>query len=199
MARLIVTASAGRKRRPVELVIPANEALSTTLYISESMRQVPTLVSLESVLGRLSGLGLVIQGPADLDTLARALNTGFMTVPIAEWRDVSVSVSTQQLEPADLPVLGVVQEVREPTLDAALKILKAESRKDAGQRREHEDALVQQVNGAVRQSEDVWRGNWKKAMDIVGLTVLTTLTQSLLAVPLVDVIQQALGGVSRRV
>lgn len=198
MANIILTAKSGL-HRSTDLVIPTSEVLSTTLYITDGMRHVPTLVSVESVVGRLAGLGLVVKGEQDLDALAHAINTRLLTVPVAEWRDVKLSIHSEQLRPGDQPILGAVHAVRQPTLAAAGRIMVAESRGDQVQRRGDEDVFVREVSSAVQKSGDLWRSHWKTAMGIVGRTVLTTLTNSLIAVPLADVIHQALGGVSRRV
>lgn len=198
MANLLVSAVIGRDRS-VDLVIPTQEVLSTSLHISDRLRQVPTLISVENVNSRLASLGLVLRDERQLDVIARTINKRFLAVPIAEWRDVSLKVATEQLLPDYQPLLGAVNAVREPTLAGARRILDAELQGDIVRRRQDEDVLVGDVTSAVRASRSVWQSGLKTALSIVGRTVLSTLTTSLIGVPLADVIHQALGGVSRRI
>jgi hypothetical protein len=59
---------------PVSMVIPAEGVISTTLTVSESNTSLPTLTSVERIVGRISTLGIAVAELGDAltaDELAR--------------------------------------------------------------------------------------------------------------------------------
>ncbi|PRY40497.1 hypothetical protein [Umezawaea tangerina] len=66
-------------RWPISLVLPADEVVVTTLVVSQTDPQLPTITSVEHINGRLGEFGVVLKDATALDQLAQAVNVQYLS------------------------------------------------------------------------------------------------------------------------
>jgi hypothetical protein len=199
MTNLYVTAKLPR-RDEVRLVLPAELTVATTLRLSPRARDIPTLLSVERIIGKLAEVGIVLADSKSINSIAGAINKQFLVVPREAWKDCELKIGAETV-PGDENQEGLkaVEALRRPSLAAAEAVMVADSQNSEIAVREQENLLATSLTAAVMRHRPVWQKYAPLVFSLVAKTALGAMTHQLLAVPLTDVIQQALGGVTRRV
>jgi hypothetical protein len=184
--------------RPLTLSVPAADVISTALIVSAAESEVPTLASVERIVGRLSSMALVLDAESELSRIASMVNSQFLPVRPSEWNDAHLSLDVNLTRGDDVRTLSAIAALRNPTLLASDEIMMAEQRHDVIARREQETALVDTICGAVRADREIWERRAMAAGLFVGKTVLSVLITQLVGIPLADIVRTAVKGFGSR-
>jgi hypothetical protein len=182
----------------LELSFPIEDIVSTNLVMAGSFTQLPTLTSVERIIARLSGLGLVLAQERETETLAELVNRNYLPVNPASWQNSRVELEVIQATIQDHAALSAINEIRGPILKTAETSVSAQIRKDLGSQRTAETALVDHISGIVRRDSNLWTSALAKIMRFVARTVLESLVAGMIGVPLVDLLRVTLSGAVRR-
>lgn len=184
------------------LVIPiaALDVVSTTLHVGGAPSELPTLLTVERIIGRLSDLGLALSDPEQAKKLAGVINKCFLPVAADNWVDTQVRLEVVRAgTPADLDALQAVSALRPPTLHAAGTVLAAGPDYVFGSRRANENKLVQGLEEAVEAKRGIWAQHGRSAFRFLTTTVMGVLVEHLVGIPLTDIIRTTLSGALRTV
>lgn len=186
--------------RQLVIPIPATEVVSTTLHVGGPPSELPTLLTVERVIGRLSDLGLVLRDQAQAREIASLVNKSFLPVPADEWADVPLRLEVLSPgTPAEVEALQAVSALRPPTLYAADTALAAGPDYAFGQRRTNENRLVHGLEEAVESKRGTWERHHRAALRFLGKTVMTVVVEQLLGIPMVDIIRTTVTGALRTI
>lgn len=183
---------------PISMVIPAEGVISTTVTVSESNTSLPTLTSVERIVGRISTLGIAVAEPKLLEKLAAIVNAHFLTVAPANWVDTDVHIKGELLNaPSDTASFRAVQSIRPPVLNAADTILRTNPEIGGQHRREQEARFLDSLTTVIRSERSAWESWPGRVARFVGSTALAPIVTALIGVPLIDVANHALAGLGR--
>ena len=178
--------------------IPALEVVTTTLVVTSDVKELPTLSSVEHIIGRLSNLGLVLAGPSEGDRIAQVINKKFLPVPQDKWKDQDLPLHVERADAKGAPeALRAVGALRVPVLAAANTALTAGGAYGSVERRANEIRLVDEMSTAITHRKPVWLQYGTIAAAFVGKTVLDQLVQQLIGIPISDIIRSTLKGAER--
>jgi len=180
--------------------VPSREVISTSLVVSADATRLPTLLSVERIVGRLAGLGLVLSDTRERGKIAYLVNRSFLAVPPENWMEQELPLHVSRADGQGGPEsLRAVDALRKPVLFAADAAIGAGGSYGSVDRRASEIRLVDDLTQAVETRKPVWSQFGKTAVSFLGATVLTQLVEDLIGVPLVDIIRSTLGGAGRLV
>ncbi|RCG28243.1 hypothetical protein DQ384_24230 [Sphaerisporangium album] len=175
--------------------LPASEVVSTTLVVSSDTRDLPTLASVERIVDRLAGFGLVLADPGEGDRIARLVNKRFLPVPQENWEDQELSLKVVRASGEGEPeALRAVAALRVPVLNATDVVLRHGGAYGPVERRANEIRLVDELRQAVTTRKPVWVRFGGQALRFVATTVLTQLVDQLVGIPITDIIRSTLRG-----
>lgn len=197
MSTLTIAAVDARAQREFRLLLAAPEIVVTSFVPAQRHEHalVPTLASVERVVGSLARVGLALAREDELAKIASVINSHFLRVPADRWCDAALAVNVHLLQgSASVEAAGAVAGLRVPTLDAVSPILLAEARRNARQRREAEGQLVEALSTSVCDNRRVWEERSALAFRLIGRTVLSGLAAQLIGVPLADLIRTGVRG-----
>lgn len=160
---------------------------------------VPTLMSVENVVGELAKFGLVLQEGREVEKIAHLVNKHFLQRPQVEWKNCFLSLETIATTGEMVPALGVVQGIRSATLESATEILHQRRYGDPISAHRAEDALVTSLETVTRKEKSLFesRGSWVPRL--IARTALSSLVSGLVGIPLEAVIHAAIGGLFKGV
>ncbi len=194
MVNIIIDARLSHLRRN-SIIIPAQDVISTNLVVTPRLKSIPTLVSVEHILGRLGGVGLIPAHHQDAIKLAELVNSQFLAVSESAWREARVMLDVQRCDDEQSSeALRAVNALRDPTLASADAIVQAEARGMPGEVRRNEDQFVRSVGAAAVREKSTWARFGKTILTIAGTTVLGTLSTQLVGVPIISIAHKALAG-----
>lgn len=180
--------------------VPAIDVVTTTLVITNDVKELPTLSSVEHIIGRLSVLGLVLADQSEGDRIARLINKKFLPLPQEMWRDQDLRLHVQRADSEGAPeALQAVGALRAPVLEASDTVLKAGGAYGPAERRANEIRLVDEMSAAIIGRKPVWQKYGRVAASFVGKTVLDQLVKQLIGVPVSDLIRSTLKNADRLV
>ncbi|GAB92583.1 hypothetical protein GORHZ_184_00070 [Gordonia rhizosphera NBRC 16068] len=161
--------------------------------------ELPTLTSIEAIIGRISALGFILADQNQIRSIANLVNTSYITVPEREWEYSVLNLRAQRANQDEGNGLRAVQTLRTSTVSAAEKIERVSGNENLHLRRKYEDDYVGAVKECVLENSNPWRKHGTMMARLVGRTVLSSLTENLIGIPLADLISQSLSGFGRRV
>ena len=180
--------------------IPALEVVATTLVIAKDVKELPTLSSVEHIIGRLANVGLVLADSDESDRIARMINKKFLPIQQEKWKDQDLSLRVERADGQGGPeALRAVGALRVPVLAATNTALAAGGAYGPVERRANEIRLVDEMSYAVTRRKPVWVQYGTIAAAFVGKTVLDHLVQQLIGIPISDFIRSTLKGAGRLV
>ena len=178
--------------------VPALDVITTTLVVANEARELPTLSSVERVIGRLSGLGLVLLDPAEGNRIAQVINKKFLPVTQENWKDQELPLHVERADARGAPeALRAVGALRTPVLQAAGTALAAGGAYGPVERRSNEIRLVDTMSAAVIHRKPVWLHYGLIAMRFIAKTVLDELVRQLIGIPIIDLVRSTLKGAGR--
>lgn len=194
MVNIIIDARLSHLRHN-SIIIPAQDVISTNLVVTPRLKSVPTLVSVEHIIGRLGGVGLIPARHQDTIKLAELVNSQFLAVSESAWREARVVLDVQRCDDEQSSeALRAVNALRPPTLASANAIVQAEARGMPGDVRRDEDQFVRSVGAAAVREKSTWDRFGKTILTIVATTALDALSSQLVGVPIISIAQKALAG-----
>lgn len=155
---------------------------------------VPTLMSVENMVGELAKLGLVLQEGRELEKIAHLVNKHFLQRPQVEWQDRFLSLETMATTGEMVPALGVVQGIRRATMESATEILHQRRYGDPVSAHRAEDALVTSLEAVTRKDRPLFERKASWVPRLITRTALSALVSGLVGIPLEAVIHAAIGG-----
>lgn len=183
-----------RDHEPVTIAIPAESVISTTL-VTGGNASLPTLTSVERIVGRIGTLGISVAEPPLLDKLASMVNAHFLTVDPAHWVDTEVRIAGEiPGSPPDAQSFQAVRGIRGPILHGADTILRTNPEVGSPERRGKEQEFLDSLTTVIRKERDVWESWPGRIARFVGATALGPIVTALIGVPLLDIANHALGG-----
>jgi hypothetical protein len=185
-----------KNHEPVFMVIPAESVISTALVVSENNASLPTLTSVERIVGRVSTLGISLAEPTA--KLAKLVNAHYLLVDPTNWVDTKVCVQGELPGSSpDTESFRAVQAIRPPILEAADTILRTNPQSGGPHRREQEAQFLDSLTTVIRRERSVWESWPARVARYVATTALAPLVTALIGVPLLDVAGHALAGLNR--
>jgi hypothetical protein len=180
--------------------VPSIDVITTTLVVSAGADRLPTLSSVEKIVGKLASVGLVLEKPEETDKIAHLVNKYFLPVEPAKWSDQRIKLDVVRADGEGEPeALRAVSALRGPTLNAADFVLQAAGSYGPTERRANEIQLVDNLSAAVVHRKPVWATYGKQAMSFVLKTALPTLVEQLVGIPISDLIRSTFKGAERLV
>jgi hypothetical protein len=180
----------------VAVAIPAEQVISTTL-VTGSNASLPTLTSVERIIGRVGTLGISLTEPDPTRRLAALVNSHYLTVEPSNWVDTEIRLAgelpDQQL---DVASFRTVQGIRPIVLQGADAILRTGTEVGSPERREKETEFYEALTTVIRGERDVWESWPGRVARFVASTALGPIVTALIGVPLLDLASHALGGLS---
>ena len=199
-AHLLISPHGRGLDRNLVLPIPAREVVSTTLHVGGAPSELPTLLTVERVIGRLSDVGLALRDIDQPKKIAGLVNKHFLPVPAERWTDAKLRLEVESAGTTDeLEALQAVAALRPVTLQAADSALSAGPDYAFGLRRANENRLVTGLENAVEAKRGVWMQHARAVFRYLGTTVMGVLVEHLIGVPLADIVRTTLGGALRTV
>jgi hypothetical protein len=178
--------------------VPALEVVTTTLVVASEVKELPTLSSVEKIIGRLSNLGLVLASTAESEHIAHLINKKFLPVPADKWKDQDLRLDVERADGQGAPeALRAVAALRTPVLAAANTALVAGGSYGSVERRANEIRLVDEMSAALTHRKPVWLKYGSVAAIFIGKTVLDQLTRQLIGIPISDIVRSTLKGAER--
>jgi hypothetical protein len=199
-AHLLISPHGQGLGRDLVIPIPARDVVSTTLRVGGAPSELPTLLTVERVIGRLSDVGLALRDVEQAKKIAGLVNKRFLPVPAEAWIDAKLRLDVESAGTPDaLEALQAVAALRPPALQAADSALSAGPDYAFGIRRANENRLVTGLESAVEAKRGIWMQRARAVFHYLGTTVMGVLVEHLIGVPLVDIIRTTLGGALRTV
>ena len=187
-----------RNHEPVSVAIPATRVISTTLVVSGSNASLPTLTSVERIVGRIATLGISVAEPVLLDKLASVVNTHFLTVEPTNWVDTEVGIRGELPgSPPDTNSFRAVQSIRSPILHGADNILRTNPDAGSPERRGKEAEFLGALTTVIKRERSVWEKWPGRVARFIASTALSPIVTALIGVPLLDIANHALGGLEQ--
>lgn len=165
--------------------------------LSPGEGSVPTLVSVENLVGELARFGYVLHDEEQVQMLAGLVNKHFLQRPQADWDDCYLSLRTNPATSEMRPALSTVQDFRVATLQSANEILHERRYGDAVTAHLAEDALVTRVEQIAKTHRSAFERKPFWVPKLIARTALTALVSGLVGVPLDVILRSALGGLFR--
>jgi hypothetical protein len=175
--------------------IPADEVVMTTLVVTAEVKELPTLTSVERIVGKLASVGLVLADPSQNDDIARLINKKFLPVRQDNWKDQDLRIRAERADGPGAPeALRAVAALRVPVLSAASTALSAGGAYGQHERRANEIRLVDDMTSAVTRRKSVWVQYAPVAATFIAKTVLDELVKQLIGIPISDLIRSTIKG-----
>jgi len=165
--------------------VPAQDVVVTTLVVTSDLKELPTLSSVEQIIGRISSLGLVLADSRECDRIAHLINKEFLPISHEDWKDKDLPLHVERADGPGAPeALRAIRALRVPVLAATHNALTAGG-----------------AYGPVEQlrRKPVWLQYGTLATAFIGRTVLDQLVQQIIGVPISDLIRSTLKGAERLV
>ena len=199
-AQLLISPRGRGIDRDLVLSIPARAVVSTTLHVGGPPSDLPTLLTVERVIGRLADVGLALLDTGQAKKIAGLVNKHFIPMPAERWTDAKLRLEVESAGSSDsLEALQAVAALRPPTLQAADSALSAGPDYAFGIRRANENRLVTGLENAVEARRGVWMQRARTVFHYLGTTVMGVLVEHLIGIPLADIIRTTLVGALRTV
>jgi hypothetical protein len=180
--------------------VPASEVVITTLVVANDVKELPTLSSVEHIIGRLANLGLILASSGEGDRIAQMINKKFLPVPQEKWKDQDLQVHVERADSKGGPeALRAVAALRKPVLTAANTALAAGGAYGPVERRANEIRLVDEMSNALTHRKPVWLQYGTVAAIFIGKTVLDQIVKQLIGIPISDIVRSTLKGADRLV
>jgi hypothetical protein len=185
--------------RAVDLLLPADDVIAQSLHVNKGNELLPTLVSVEAVIGVLANNGLVLADMNEITQISKALNKRFLAKAPADWKDTSIDLRVDRARPEQRDGLSLVQGLRTPTVQAANAVLDLGPDVPLERRRTMDEEYVREVTEQVQTKNAQWSRYFDSALSLIARTALQHLTVQLVGVPIVDIVRPIVRGAFRRV
>jgi hypothetical protein len=184
------------------LVIPvsASDVIETTLTITSEAMSLPTLASVERVIGRLASVGLVLADDEEANRIAHLVNKKFLPIAQEKWKDQELRLHAMLADgPGGPESLRAVADIRAPVVVAAESALVAGGAYGPAERRANENRLIDTVTEAAVRHRPTWLKYGTIAAGYLGKTVMSSIVTQLTGIPLSNVIRSAIRDTGRRI
>jgi len=180
--------------------VPAQDVVVTTLVVTSDLKELPTLSSVEQIIGRISSLGLVLADSRECDRIAHLINKEFLPISHEDWKDKDLPLHVERADGPGAPeALRAIRALRVPVLAATHNALTAGGAYGPVEQRANEIRLVDDMSTALLRRKPVWLQYGTLATAFIGRTVLDQLVQQIIGVPISDLIRSTLKGAERLV
>jgi hypothetical protein len=184
------------------LTIPlaASDVIETTLTVTSDAASLPTLTSVERVIGRLATVGLVLSDADEANRIAHLINKKFLPVEQDKWKDQELRLHTMRADGDGGPdSLRAVADLRIPVVAAAESALSAGGAYGPAERRINENRLVDSVTQAAVKHKSTWLKYGALAALYLGKTAMNSMGNQLIGVPVSDMVRSAVKNTGRRI
>jgi hypothetical protein len=186
--------------KSLTIPVAASDVIETTLIITSDAMSLPTLASVERVIGRLSSVGLVLADAEEANRIAHMVNKKFLPVEQEKWKDQELRLHAMRADGEGGPeALRAVGDIRAPVVSAAESRLAAGGAYGPAERRLNENRLVDSVTQATVKNKSTWLKYGAIAAGYLGKTVIHSMVEQLIGIPISDMIRSAVKDTGRRV
>lgn len=186
--------------KSLAIPVAAPDVIETTLTITSDATSLPTLASVERVIGRLASVGLVLADAEEANQIARLINKKFLPVEQEKWKDQELRLHVMRADGAGAPEsLRAVADLRAPVVSAAESVLTAGGAYGPAEQRLNENRLVDSVTHSVVKHKPTWLKYGAIATGYLGKTVMTSIVNQLIGIPISDMIRSAVRDTGRRI
>jgi hypothetical protein len=186
--------------RSLTIPVVASDVVETTLTIASDARSLPTLASVERVIGRLASVGLVLADAEEANRIAHLVNKKFLSVEQEKWNDQELRLHAMRADGDGAPEsLRAVADLRPPVVGAAENVLAAGGAYGPAERRLNENRLVDSVTQAAFKHESTWLKYGTIAAGYLGKTVMSSIVDQLIGIPISDMLRSAVKNTRRRI
>lgn len=185
--------------KSLAIPVAASDVIETTLTISSDVTSLPTLASVERVIGCLANVGLVLADAEEANQIARMVNKKFLPVEQDKWRDQELRLRAMRADSDGAPEsLRAVADLRLPVVGAAESALTAGGAYGAAERRLNENRLVDNVTESAVKHKSTWLKYGTIATEFLGRTVMDRIVDQLIGIPISAMIRSAVRNTGRR-
>jgi hypothetical protein len=201
MAALIRLLPSGpRIEKSLVIPVPASDLIETKLSITNDSVTLPTLASVERVIGRLASIGLVLADDEEINRIAHLVNKKFLPFEQEKWKDQELRLHAISADGDGGPEsLRAVADLRLPVVGAAESALAAGGAYGPAERRLIENRLVDNVTQAAVKHRSTWLKYGTIASGYLGKTVLKSIVDNLVGIRISDMIRSAVKDTGRRI
>jgi hypothetical protein len=186
--------------KSLAIPVAASDVVETTLTITSDAASLPTLTSVERVIGRLASVGLVLADPEEANRIAHLVNKKFLPVEQEKWKDQDLRLQAMRADGDGAPEsLRAVSDIRVPVVGAAESVLAAGGAYGPGERRLNENRLVDGVTEAAVKHESTWLKYGAIAAGYLGKSVMNSIVDQMIGIPVSDMIRSAVKNTGRRI
>jgi hypothetical protein len=186
--------------KSLAIPVAASDVIETTLTITSDATSLPTLTSVERVIGRLANVGLVLADAKEANQIARLVNKKFLPIEQEKWKDQELRLRAMRADGDGAPEsLRAVADLRMPVVDAAESVLTAGGAYGTAERRLNENRLVDSVTQSAVKHKSTWLKYGAIATGYLGKTVMDSIVDQLIGIPMSDMIRSAVRNTRRRI
>ncbi|MBK8129454.1 MAG: hypothetical protein IPK53_11330 [bacterium] len=172
----------------------AESVIETTLQVSPERASLPTLISIENIIGQINEKGYELASSDEINKIAGLINNYYLPNPVESWNDQHISVDANPILFEDIQHFSEIQKIRGSMIAAAHNVARFEVQQDYTSSKQVQDKAVISLARSVQASRSWWDRNKSKVLLFVGRTVLGVLIDSLIGIPLGRIVNSVLDG-----
>lgn len=172
----------------------AESVIETTLQVSPERASLPTLISIENIIGQINEKGYELASSDEINKIAGLINNYYLPNPVESWNDQHISVDANPILFEDIQHFSEIQKIRGLMIAAAHNVARFEVQQDYTSSKQVQDKAVISLARSVQASRSWWDRNKSKVLLFVGRTVLGVLIDSLIGIPLGRIVNSVLDG-----
>ncbi len=172
----------------------AESVIETTLQVSPERASLPTLISIENIIGQINEKGYELASSDEINKIAGLINNYYLPNPVESWNDQHISVDANPILFEDIQHFSEIQKIRGSMIAAAHNVARFEVQQDYTSSKQVQDKAVISLARSVQASSSWWDRNKSKVLLFVGRTVLGVLIDSLIGIPLGRIVNSVLDG-----
>lgn len=173
------------------LLLTAEVMIETTLSVTPGRASLPTLISVENIVGQINSSGYELGSRDEINKIASLVNTYYLPTTKSSWSDRELTISVVPIQPEYLDVYHEIQDIREEVIRSSRDVIYYEQRNNHDSARRAEDRAVECISTSIRKRRKWWEGG--TVIRFLFKTAIPIIFDALIGIPLSVLVRSILG------